>query len=69
MASVFLLELIIKEAIFHASNSYFRSYKSALVHIWVSGQGVMADVCHELKGTGWMPTAVLMTLLPPRQRY
>ena len=50
MSSVFLLELIIKEAIFHASNSYCRSYKSTVLHIWASGQGVIADVCSELKG-------------------
>lgn len=49
MSSVFLLELIIKEVIFHASNSYSRSYKSTLLHIWTSGQGVIADVCYELK--------------------
>ena len=53
MSSVFLLEWIIKEAIFPASNSYCRSYKSILLHIWASGQGVIEDVCHELKGS-WM---------------
>lgn len=50
MSSVFFLELVIKEAIFHASNSYCRSYKSTVLHIWASGQGVTADVCNELKG-------------------
>lgn len=53
MSSVFLLELIIKEAIFHASNSYYGSYKSTALHIWASGQGVIADVFYELKGS-WM---------------
>lgn len=50
-SSVCLLELIVKEAIFHASNSYCRPYKSALIHIWASGQGVITDVCDELKGS------------------
>lgn len=53
MSSVFFWELIIKEAIFHASNSYCRSYKSTVLHIWASGQGVITDVCYELKGS-WM---------------
>lgn len=53
MSSVFFWELIIKEAIFHASNSYCKSYKSTVLHIWASGQGVIADVCYELKGS-WM---------------